>query len=55
MSNQEKQECNEREKRIEEQARNTYNDSLSGKIENQNHEHNARKEGFSRKEQNRNS
>ena len=42
------------EERIEKVARNAYDESMSGKVENQNQHHNARKEGFARKEMNRN-
>lgn len=42
------------EERIEKAARNAYDESMSGKVENQNQHHNARKEGFARKEMNRN-
>lgn len=40
-----------REKKIEEAALNAYNESLSHKVKPQNKEHNARMEGFARKEE----
>lgn len=43
-----------REKRLEEAALNAYNESMSNKVVPQNQEHNARKEGFARKEEHRN-
>lgn len=42
------------EKTLEQEALNYYNDGMKGKVIPQNHEHNARKEGFARKEQHRN-
>lgn len=40
---------------VEQDNLRTYNQDMSGKVENQNHSHNARKEGFARKERNQNS
>ena len=44
----------DRETAIEKEALHAYNESMSNKVEPQNHEHNARKEGFARKEKNQN-
>lgn len=52
MSNQSSSNSKAKEKSKEKEALNAYNESMSGKVENQNQQHNARKEGFSRKEQN---
>ena len=54
MSDQSSNHSKSKEKAKEKVAFNVYNESMSGKVENQNQHHNARKEGFSRKEQNRN-
>ena len=54
MSEQNSNKSKSSEKAKEAVALNTYNESMSGKVENQNQHHNARKEGFTRKEQNRN-
>ena len=54
MSRQDQPQNIEREKEIEKESLKTYNETMSNKIENQNKTHNARKEGFARKEENRN-
>lgn len=51
MSNENNKKETSREKRLEKAALKAYNESISNKVEPQNHEHNARKEGFARKEE----
>ena len=52
MSEQNSNKSKSSEKAKEAAALNAYNESMGGKIENQNKTHNARKEGFARKEEN---
>ncbi len=54
MANECSGKVNSKEKAIEQENLNTYNASMSGKVEPQNEHHNARKEGFARKEMNLN-
>ena len=54
MSNQYSGKVDMKEKAIEQDNLNSYNESVSGKVKPQNQHHNARKEGFARKERNQN-
>ena len=54
MSNKYCSKQDERMKAVEKENLQAYNESVNNKVEPQNHEHNARMEGFARKEQNMN-